>query len=219
VDGERVGYGRGLPNVHEIPLRLGKTSALDYVSGRWFLHDGKLFELQEGMRTAEATETAVRTQVTQRLQGYITANARFLQTKALSPEGDTPRLVPFRAAAAAAASQPITALPPGLGIDEVRVVPGADSIRVRVTFTNGDGQPSATFVPLALLSGEDGRELREGYGAALRLPARGRREITVALPTPASGRYLISVWPSDPKNGKPLGRGRYRIPVDVPPAP
>ena len=55
--GSGLDMAEGFRNVHEIPLRLGKTSALDYVSGRWFLHDGKLFELQEGMRTAEATET------------------------------------------------------------------------------------------------------------------------------------------------------------------
>jgi hypothetical protein len=222
--GSGLDLGETFRNTHEIPIRLGKTSSLDYVSGRWFLHEGQLFEVEEGLRTAELTDARVRApvqaQVTQRLQGYLDVNARFLRQRALSPEGDAPRLVPFQAPATPA-SQPVAAdLPAGLGVDEVRVTVGADSIRVRVAFVNGDAQPSVPFVPFLLLLDEAGRELREGYGAALRLAARGRREVSVAVPVPATpGGYLLTILPSDPKNGKSLGRGRYRIAVAVPTPP
>jgi arylsulfatase A-like enzyme len=220
--GSGLDMGETFRNNHEIPLRLGKTSALDYLSGRWFLHEGQLFEVEDGLRTAEMTDARVQAQVqaqvTQRLQGYLAANARFLRQRTLSPEGDAPGLVPFQSAGAVAAGA-ASIIAPGLGVDAVRVTIGTDSIRVRVVFVNGDPEPSASFVPLLLLLDEHGRELQEVYGAALRLAARGRRELTVAVPVPAApGHYLLSILPSDPTNGKPSGQGYYRIDVEIPPA-
>jgi hypothetical protein len=216
--GSGLDLNRSFRNIHEIPMKLAKTSPPDYVSGRWFLRGDRLSELQEGLRAADVTDARIVAQVAQRRQGYLDANARFLRQGTLSPEGDAPRLVPFQAQAAVA-SEAVTIVAPGLGIDEVRVTVGRDSIRVRVTFVNGDPQPSVPFVPLTLMLNEEGRQLREVYGATLRLAARGRRELSVAVPSPSSrGRYYLSVRPSDPQSGKPVGRGRYRIPVDIPTA-
>ena len=213
--GSGLDLHEGFRNLHEIPMKLAKTSVPDYVSGRWFLRDGQLWELQEGMRTGAVSEPRVRALVAQRLQGYLQANTAFLQAKVLSPEGDTPALVPYREATATA-SGAVTITAPGLGIDGIRVTSGTDSIRVRVTFTNGDSQLSATFVPFLVLQRPDGRELQERAGAPLRLMARGRQEVILTLKSPsAGGRYYVSVRPSDPRTRRPVGRGRYRIPVDI----
>lgn len=216
--------GRGLDMAgefrsrQEIALKQTKTSVPDFVSGRWFLHDGRLFELQDGIRASEVDDAGLRAQVTARLQAYQAANAAFLAKLALSPEGGTPRLVAYRADSVAAASptSAVVALPPGLGLDTVRLENDGDGIRVVATFVNGDARDSRVFAPLAVLAAEDGRELGEGYGSAIRLQPHERREVMLALPAKlGAGHYYVSVLPSDPDTGKPLGRGRYRLPLDI----
>ena len=203
---------------HEIALKQTKTSVPDFVSGRWFLHDGRLFELQDGIRASEVDDAGLRVQVTARLQAYLAANAAFVGKRALSPEGGMPALVAYREAPAAAV-QPaaaVVALPAGLGLDAVRLESDGNGVRVAATFVNGDAHDSKVFAPLAVLAAEDGRELREGYGSAIRLQPHERREVMLALPAKLGpGHYFVSVLPSDPETGKPLGRGRYRLPLDV----
>ena len=208
-------------SAHEFPLKQTKTSVPDFVSGRWFLHDGRLFELQDGIRASEVDDDGVRAQVAARLQAYQAANARFLRTLALSPEGDQPRLVAFGVGAsnpAPAAPAAIAALPAGIGMEAVRLERTEDGVRVAATFVNGDARDSRAFVPLAVLAAEDGRELREGYGSAIQLRAHERREVLLSLAVPAlaPGRYFVSVLPSDPVTGKAVGRGRFHLSLDVP---
>lgn len=204
-------------STHEFPLKQTKTSALDFVSGRWFLHDRRLFELQDGIRAVEVDDAGVRAQVVGRLQAYQAANARFLRSLVLSPDGDRPRLVAYREAAAGAVPAAVAVLPAGIGMDAVRLEHAADGVRVAATFVNGDARDSRTFVPLAVLTDENGRELREGYGSAIRLRAHERREVLLVLAVPAlaPGRYFVSVLPSDPATGKAVGRGRFHLPLDV----
>lgn len=203
-------------STHEFPLKQTKTSALDFVSGRWFLHDGTLFELQDGLRTSEVDDAGLRAQVQARLEAYQAANAAFLRSRRLSPEGAAPALVAYREAPAAA-PRAVQAAAPGLGVEALAVAVAADGIHLQADFANGDGHDSARFVPLAVLTAEDGRELNEGYGTALRLPAHGQQRVSLVLSRPAApGRYFVSVRPSNPDDGKPLGRGRYHVPVDLP---
>ena len=216
--------GRGLDmggefrSRQEIALKQTKTSAPDFVSGRWFLHDGRLFELQDGIRASEVDEAGLRAQVTARLQAYQTATATLVGKLALSPEGAMPGLVAYREAPAAVV-QPVAAvvaLPAGLGLDAVRLENDGNGVRVAATFVNGDAHDSRVFAPLAVLAAEDGRELGEGYGSAIRLQPHERREVMLAVPAKlGAGHYYVSVLPSDPDTGKPLGRGRYRLPLDI----
>jgi hypothetical protein len=107
---------------------------------------------------------------------------------------------------------------PGLGLEDIRLAAAAGGIAVQAHFVNGDQAASATFVPLAVLSDEQGHELQEVSGAALQLNAQERRLLRLQLPLNGqpAGRYYVSVRPSDPQSGRPLGRGHYRMPVDVP---
>ena len=208
-------------SAREFPLKQTKTSVPDFIAGRWFLHDDRVYELQDGIRASEVEDPGLLAQVAQRRQAYLAANATFLQRLALSPEGGRPALVAFAAAPAAANAQAAPALqaqPAGLGLDEVRVARSAAGVQVTATFVNGDAAGSRAFAPLAVLAGEDGKELGEGYASAIQLQPGERREVllSVAAQGLQPGRYFVSVLPSDPDTGKPLGRGRYHIALDVP---
>lgn len=204
-------------NVHEIPLKHSKTSPPDFVSGPWLLRDGQLHTLAAGFSAVPAQDPAGR--AAGRLAGYLARNEQFLRTLALSPEGGAPRLAAYDAQGVRsqdAEAEPV-ARPLGLGLDAVRTLMDEGGIEVAATFANGDPIPSARFVPLAVLSGVDGRDVQERYGASMVLKGGEVRELTLRfeLPNLAPGRYFVAVIPSDPDTGRPLGRGSYKVPVDA----
>ena len=207
----------GFRNIHQLPLQQTKTSAPDYLAGRWWLHNGQLFELQDGMHLVPADDAAALGWVKHRLLRYEQANAIFMQKLALAPGGATPELVAYREAAQKA--QPVGAAPAmhGLSADSVDVTVAGHGVQLTAIFENGDAQQSRAFVPLAVLTAEDGHELQEVSGHAMQLPANGRRQVQLTLlrPDACSSRCYVSVFPSDPQTGKAIGLGRYHMPADA----
>lgn len=204
-------------NIHQLPLQQTKTSAPDYLAGRWWLHNGKLFELQDGMHLLPSDDAAARDWAMRRLQRYEQANAIFMQKLALAPDGARPKLVAYRAVAQTlhpAGNAPVVH---GLSTESAELTMGSHGIRLTAIFDNGDAQPSRAFVPLAVLTAEDGHELQETSGHALQLPANGHQQVQLALQRPdaCSSRCYVSVFPSDPQTGKAIGQGRYHMPVDA----
>lgn len=204
-------------NLHQLPLKQTKTSALEYLAERWWLRDGKLYELQDGMHLAQADDPSVRDWLVSRLQRHQQANAIFMQRKALTPEGVVPALVAYQALARP--QQPVAAAPvaSGLSMESAQLAPAADGVQLTAVFSNGDARASRVFVPLAVLTGQDGREVQEVYGSAVQLPPRGRQQVRLTLDgsRDCGGRCYVSVYPSDPETGKAVGQGRYRLPLDV----
>ncbi len=96
--GRGLDMGATFGNRHDIVLQQNKTSALDFVAGTWQLHAGQLFELEPGMQRSPRSNAKVHGELEQRLAHYQAANAAFLQTLVLTPEGATPRLVAYAAA-------------------------------------------------------------------------------------------------------------------------
>ncbi|MCD9085514.1 LTA synthase family protein [Stenotrophomonas sp. SY1] len=208
-------------NVHQLPLKQTKTSAMEYLADRWWLRDGKLYELQDGMHLVPAADAAARDWVVGRLQRYQQANAGFMEQQALTPEGVAPTLVAYQAPPPA----PVVAAAPvarGLSMESAQLEAGTGNVQLTAVFSNGDARTSRVFVPLAVMAGQDGRELLEVYGTAVQLPAHGRQQVRLQLkpaqPADCGGRCYVSVFPSDPDTGKAVGQGRYRLPLDVAPA-
>ncbi|WP_305805032.1 LTA synthase family protein [Stenotrophomonas sp. YIM B06876] len=218
--GTGLDMGADFRNQHEIPLQQTKTSDPEYLVDRWWLRDGQLFELGDGMHLSPVDDTHLQAWVTHRLQRYRSANATFLRQLALMPDGEAPPLLAFAAGAAAADAAPRSGPParavPGITLESVQLGRAGDAIDIHGIFANGDPVPSAAFVPLAVLSSEDGREVQEASGGALQLAAHERRAVRLTLRHPGlvPGRYYVSVRPSDPDTGQPLGRGRFHIPFD-----
>lgn len=208
-------------STHSFVLKQTKTSVPDFVDGRWFLHDGQLFELGDGIRASAVDDRSTLDKVQQHFVRYQADNASFLQRLALSPDGATPPLVAFNSAVEAPPSVDSLALaaqPPGLALEEVKLErTGRNAAQIVATYVNGDNAASRIFTPLAVLTGGDGRELGEGYGTSIQLNAHERREVlfSITLPSLSPGRYFVSVLASDPDSGKSFGRGRYHIPLDI----
>ncbi len=218
--GSGLDMNESFRNIHQLPLKQTKTSAPEYLADRWWLRDGKLYALQEGMHLSPADDAAVQAWMTQRLQRYTQANAIFIQRGALTPEGGEPTLVAYQVSEQAAPMAVVAPTAHGLTLDSAQLAAAADGVQLTAVFSNGDGTPSRTFVPLAVMASEDGRELQEVYGSALQLQANGRQQVQLRLrqPQDCGGRCYVSVLPSDPNTGKAIGQGRYRLPVDATPA-
>ncbi|HET6435386.1 MAG TPA: LTA synthase family protein [Xanthomonadaceae bacterium] len=205
-------------NVHDIPLKQSKTLLTDFVSGAWYLNRGQLYALSDGMAIEPANDPTTAAQVEARFAAFRAANDRFGREGELSPEGAAPALVAYVEPPPASAQADTVAGPP-FAVRTVDLPPSTPAARIQVSalFANDAATPSPTFVPLVVVSGEDGVEVGEYYGAALQLPAHARREVPVAvdLGKLAPGRYFVAVIPSHPDTGHSLGAGRYRIPLQV----
>lgn len=204
-------------SVQTFPLQQTKTSAPEYVAGRWWLRAGHLYELENGIHLEPSNDADARKWATQRLQRYTTANTIFMQRLALTPDGATPQLVAYAAATPKSAASVGIPTVPGLSTDVTAVAVRGDGVRVAVSFSNGDPRPSRVFVPLAVLTAANGHELLESSGRALQLPAGGRRNVSLLLPRAAacSARCYLSIFPSDPDTGKAVGQGAYHMPLDA----
>lgn len=204
-------------NIHQLPLQQTKTSAPDYLAGTWWLHDGHLFALQEGMHLLPGDDAAAHDWVALRLQRYAQANAIFLQNLALAPNGAAPKLVAYDVAAQKTPPTGEAPVMHGLSTHSIEMALVGSKLQLTARFDNGDAQPSRMFVPLVVVTAEDGRELVETSGHALHLLAHGHQQVQLALQRPeaCSSRCYLSVFPSDPETGKPVGQGRYHMPVSA----
>ncbi|WP_266168871.1 LTA synthase family protein [Dyella subtropica] len=204
-------------NIHQLPLKQTKTSALEYLAGRWWLRDGQVYELQDGIHLAPTDDLSVRDWVAHRLQRYNQANAIFMQQQAMTPDGPTPKLVAYQATAQKVELSSIASVVRGLSMESVDVAAGTSDVQLTAIFSNGDARQSRVFVPLAVLTADDGRELQEVDGHALQLPAGGRRQVllTMRQSEACNGRCYVSVFPSDPQTGKAIGQGRYHLTVNA----
>lgn len=203
-------------NIHQMPLQQTKTSAPDFLAGLWWLHNGQLFELQEGMHLLPSDDAAAFAWATLRRQRYEQANAIFMQKLALAPDGAKPTLVAYQAAPQTLPPAGDAPVVHGLSTQSIEVAQVGRNLQLTARFDNGDARQSRTFVPLVVLTAEDGRELQETSGRALQLLAHGHQQVQLALQRPdaCSSRCYVSVFPSDPETGKPIGQGRYHMPVD-----
>ncbi|KRG77998.1 hypothetical protein ABB30_06255 [Stenotrophomonas ginsengisoli] len=216
--------GRGLDmstafsSTGHFPLKQTKTSAEEYLDGRWWLRDGQLYALEKGMRLSAVDDAQALARVQARLHRYQQANAALLaQGQVLASRA------PLQAYAqdqvdAPPLPQPASQALPGLGVEDVQLRRQGNRLQVSAAFINGDDHPSAWFVPLAVLLDAQGSERGEVSAAAVQLAPHQRRQLGLTLPLPAGAdaAWSVSLRPSDPQTGRASGRGQYRIALPLP---
>jgi Sulfatase len=210
-------------NLHEIPIQQTKTELADFVAGTVYLAHDQAYRLADGLQARPLDDPALHTQVQRRFAAFRAANQAFAANLSLLPDAALAATRPYATAGAAApANRPDTlagSAAAGLQINEAQLLQGPDgSLTLELVLHYGSGSTDMTVVPLAVLQDLGGRELRESYGAAVRMTAGQSRRLQLPIDTRAlpAGRYYLSVFPSDPQTGKRVGHGRNRMPVQIP---
>ncbi|HBZ06542.1 MAG TPA: hypothetical protein DEP03_09250, partial [Massilia sp.] len=100
-----------------------------------------------------------------------------------------------------------------IGVTSLRRVAGGKEAVFEATFTNHGAHASPDFVPLLVITNEHGLELNETAAPALALgpgessTVRLRPDVDKVAP----GSYFVSVLPSHPATGRPVGVGQYHV--------
>ncbi len=207
-------------NLHDVPLKQTKTELADFVSGTWFLGNGRLYALEDNLEIEPADDASAQAALRRRFDAFRAANARFARERRLAPDDALRDLVAYDAAA----RRPLPAPPPArvaLAVRSLEVLPATAGGRhfVRLVLANeGTGPgPSPPFVPLLVALDAQAKELGESYGKVLRLAPGAVAEATLAVEPAglAPGRYFLAAFPSHPDTGRKLGAGKYHVPLDV----
>jgi len=200
----------GFRNLHVIPLKQTKTEMSDFVSGTAYLAQGRLYTIGDGMQLDRNSDAGTLARAQAQFRDFLEANGSAGRSTELRPQADV-RLAGYggertlRGTALAASAG-------DLGVTNLRRAAGAGVV-FEATFTNHGPDASPAFVPLLVITDERGLELLETAAPARSL-APGET-VTIALRPDlrkvAPGSYFVSVLPSHPDTGRPLGVGQYHV--------
>lgn len=198
-------------NLHVIPLKQTKTEMSDFVSGTAYLAQGRLYTIGDGMQVDRNEDAGALARAQAQFRDFLKANGTAGRSEALLPAAAL-QLAGYggertlRGTALAASAGDI-------GVTNVRRVEGGKEPVFEATFTNHGASASPDFVPLLVITNEHGLELNETAAPARRL---GPGESATVQLRPdvrkvAPGQYFVSVLPSHPATGRPLGLGQYHV--------
>jgi hypothetical protein len=197
-------------NLHAIPLKQTKTELSDFVSGTAYLAQGRLYALADGMRTDRTTDEAALARARAQFDAFVAANRVAAEASALAPA--QAGLAAWRDADRSLRSVDVASDVNQVSVSGVRRRPGAEGV-VEAVIVNQGTTASAAFVPLLVVSDAGGLELGETAGDIQTL-APGA-SVRVALPAKLGrlphGKYFVSMIPSHPETGRPVGIGQYHV--------
>jgi len=201
-------------NLHALPLKQTKTEMSDFVSGTAYLAQGKLYTLGDGMSIDRADDPRAHARAQAQFRAFLKANRQAGMSAALAP--------PDGALAGYGGERSLVGVPlvqqaGELGVRGVHPRPGSGALAIEATITNGAASASRPFAPLLVLADEHGLELGETTGEVRTLgPGESIRvSLTPDLrrlpPGTSPATYYVSVIPSDPDTGRPIGIGQYHV--------
>jgi hypothetical protein len=208
-------------NVHDVPLKLAKSILADFVQGTWYLSRGQLFTLGDRLTESPADDAAAAARLEQALARFAAANER--AARDLMPPTTAAEWVAYREQDRVAAPAPAVAgatPAAALAVSAVHLPhdPRPGALKIEVEFVN----PTAAgrkFMPLVVLLSAEGRELTETYGPVQDLPPHQTATVSLWVKSedlPAA-QYFLAVIPADPSTARPVGSGRYHVPVRLRP--
>ena len=199
-------------NVHAIPLKQTKTELADFVSGSVYLAQDRLFALADGMNVDRADDPAAIAKARAQFSAFVAANRLAGKAAALAPD-PAGRLAAYREDGRALRSTALASEAGQVTVSGLRRRAGDGEAVVSATLRNTGAVTSAAFVPLLVVSDANGFEVTETPGEPRTL-APGA-SVEVALPVHLGrvphGTYFVSLLPSHPETGKPVGIGQYHI--------
>lgn len=206
-------------NVHVLPIKKTKTELSDYVSGEYYWSQNRLFSLQDGLHTAPEDNPNMAENLRQALvtfQSNLTQLTR--QNRLVAPEHQNQRMLYNETGRSLAAAHTQAHQIQGVVVSGVQVHWDAQQQQVQAQgqfdWKGLSDATSPTFVPLLVLTDADGNELGEAYGAALRLQVGQSHGVQLQLKPNmplGDGAYFLSLIPSHPETGRPVGKGQYHV--------
>lgn len=203
-------------NVHALPLQQTKTELSDYVSGLNYLGQGRLYALSDGLHQAPVDRPEDLNRLSADFEAFKAGKAWLAKADRLTPLKTASQTTTYVESQRTLESQgPLTQLK-GVVVAGTEARYGADgALQVRATFTQHGKDASVKFVPLLVLTDEQGREYGEAYGTAMQLKAGEAREVvlTLAPKSQPTGPQFAAVVVSHPDTGKAIGQGQYHVGV------
>lgn len=202
-------------NLHAFPMKQTKTELSDFVSGTVYLGQDKLYALADGMLIEPLNDPATLAKTRAQFAAFNAANAQMVKSGRLMPDGLMAR-TGYDGSKRTLRVMALAAEHGRLAAGNTRVSNDAEKIVVDAVFTNAAATPSPVFVPLVVLTNPKGDELAEGYGKAITLEPGKNVSVKIELFAKGleAGQYFVSVIPSHPDTGKPVGSGKYHVGVN-----
>ncbi|MRV75720.1 sulfatase-like hydrolase/transferase [Duganella sp. FT92W] len=215
--GSGLDMDTGFRNLHALPLKQTKTELSDYVSGPLYLGQNQLYTLSDNMRLAPVDDAQAKAQVRAQFDSFIASNDAMANSGKLAPPESVAPQLAFREEGRSLQTAPVASGLGGVVVDNTHMRRDGAMLQVDARFANHAQGRSATFVPLLVLTDAQGRELGEAYGKAGALDGAQELPVTLQIKTSAlkPGQYFVSVIPSHPDTGKPVGTGQYHVPVQL----
>lgn len=204
-------------NLHALPLKQTKTELSDYVSGPLYLGQDQLYTLADNMRIAPIDDAQAKAQVRAQFDTFLSNNDALARGGKLAPPDTIAPRMAYKEEGRSLQAAAVASGPGGLVVDNAHTRLDGAMLQVDARFTNRAPGRSATFVPLLVLTDTKGQELGEAYGKAGTLNGAEESSVTLQIKTSAlkPGLYFVSVIPSHPDTGKPVGTGQYHVPVQL----
>lgn len=203
-------------NVHALPLKQTKTELSDYLAGEYFLSQGKLFSLQDGLTMTPEDDDATLQRLREELGGLRSAMATLDQASELVPQAERIRRVTYDASQRSLERDQRAREVQGVVVSQTQArFEGTGSLGVQGVFRAQGARDSAVFVPLLVLSDPQGREVGEVSGQAMQLSAGESQTVSLSMPDKGwpAGTYYVSLIVSHPDTGRSIGRGQYHVQV------
>ena len=202
-------------NLHVLPIKQTKTELSDFISGTTYLGLDTLYTISDNMVTEPLASAGAREQVRVQFAQFTAANNAMIRSGSLMPASAKDADRPYDARQRTLERMQTVSQASTLAVSNTRVLgaSGAEK-RVLARFANQAASATPAFVPLLIVTDDKGREFKEVYGKGTTLAAGATQEIELLLPalTLEPGNYFISIVPSHPDTGKPVGAGQYHFP-------
>jgi uncharacterized sulfatase len=202
-------------NLHAFPMKQTKTELSDFVSGTVYLGQDKLYALADGMLIEPLNDPVTLARTRAQFAAFNAANAQMVKSGRLLPDGLMAK-TGYDGSKRTLRVMALAAEHGRLAAGNTKVSTDAEKIIVDAVFTNAAATPSPVFVPLVVLTNAKGDELAEGYGKAITLEPGKNVPVKIELFAKGleAGQYFVSVIPSHPDTGKPVGSGQYHVAVN-----
>lgn len=206
-------------NIHSYPLKQTKVNLVDYVSNEWFLNQGTLYRLNDGFSIEPITNPNTLAELKAKLEKFIVDNDSFSLSGRLAPEDLPSEMIGYNKSDRTPLPQRPKDIPAEVTVEKVGLLSNLEKgkVNINVVLSNSGNYKSDLLVPLAVITDANGNEVKEFYGVAVSIPPNKEESISISVDLSGlnAKNYFISIIPSHPESGKPIGLGRYHIPISI----